>query len=151
MRINDTIAKCFKSYKYHFMALLLANILSMTVIILNTHCVGEYVDFLTKKEGHIDFIFYAILLISFNIIIIIFEIFNGYFLTKLQTKLVFKINFSMLNHIKMLPLDYFSDKDSFYINQRINSDSNVIVSFFSLVYIKIITSSASLFVLFIYY
>lgn len=148
MRINDTIAKCFKSYKYHFMALLLANILSMTVIILNTHCVGEYVDFLMKKEGHIDLIFYAILLISFNIIIIIFEIFNGYFLTKLQTKIVFKINFSMLNHIKMLPLDYFSDKDSFYINQRINSDSNVIVSFFSLAYIKIITSSVSLFVLF---
>lgn len=148
MSINSTIYKCFIAYKCRFIILLIANLICMFIVIINTRFSGQYIDSLKKDIIYDEFIYYILLLTFFSVVIIILEIFNSFFLTKLQTEIVFKINTSLLEHIKMLPLEYYKDKDPFYLNQRINSDSNMIVSFFTTAYIRLITSGISLIILF---
>lgn len=148
MKSKKIIFKCFESYKYKLLIILLFNIVGTVLIIFNTKITGKYVDVLTTKISKEGVLHYISVLILLNFAIVLFQIFIGYFTSKIQTKLVFEINYLMLKHIKKLSLDYFKDKDSFYVNQRINTDSNSIVSFFMFTYVKVATSSISLFILF---
>lgn len=148
MKSKKIIFKCFESYKYKLIVILLFNIVGTVLIIFNTKLTGKYIDVLSSKISKEDFLHYIAILILLNLTIVLFEIFIGYFISKIQTELVFEINYLMLKHIKKLPLDYFKDKDSFYVNQRINTDSNSIVTFFMSTYIKVATSSISLLILF---
>lgn len=148
MKSKKIIFKCFESYKYKLLIILLFNIVGTVLIIFNTKITGKYVDVLTTKISKEGVLYYISVLILLNFAIVLFQIFIGYFTSKIQTKLVFEINYLMLKHIKKLSLDYFKDKDSFYVNQRINTDSNSIVSFFMFTYVKVATSSISLFILF---
>ena len=43
--------------------------------------------------------------------------------------MVFKLNASLLKHVKKLPLSYFKNMDIVYLNQRINADTNVVINF----------------------
>lgn len=47
-------------------------------------------------------------------------------MAKIQTDIAFKINYDVFDYVKKLLLSFLDGKDSFYLNQRINADSNVI-------------------------
>lgn len=57
---------------------------------------------------------------------------------KLKTKAGFDLNYFVLEHVKRLPLDYFRKVNTTYLNQRINTDSNAIISFVIDNYINIL-------------
>lgn len=50
---------------------------------------------------------------------------------KLKTKISFQLNSDILNHMLKLPLNYFSKTtDTAYLTQRINGDSNILITFY---------------------
>lgn len=60
-------------------------------------------------------------------------------MAKIQTDIAFKINYDVFDYVKKLPLSFLDGKDSFYLNQRINADSNVVVAFLMNTAIKLTT------------
>lgn len=48
---------------------------------------------------------------------------------KIQTTISYELNRNLLQHLQRVRLTYFHDKDSSILNQRINSDSNTLVTF----------------------
>ena len=67
---------------------------------------------------------------SITILILIIKVYKGILYAKLQTSVAFCINKEILEHVKRLPMDFFSGKDTVFLNQRINNDVNNIVIFF---------------------
>lgn len=79
MSINSTIYKCFIAYKCRFIILLIANLICMFIVIINTRFSGQYIDSLKKDIIYDEFIYYILLLTFFSVVIIILEIFNSFF------------------------------------------------------------------------
>jgi ABC-type multidrug transport system fused ATPase/permease subunit len=73
---------------------------------------------------------------------------SNYSYVKLQTKSAIDLNLSVLNHVSKLPILYFKDIDTTYLNQRINSDSNTLVSFILNNILNIIIKALTLIFLF---
>lgn len=71
---------------------------------------------------------------------------------KLQCNTVYDLNYSILEHIKRLPISFFNNIEGAYLNQRINSDANSLVSFvlnsFIQLFMKSITFIICLVILF---
>ena len=126
-------------------------ILSMAALLLNiskTLYTGRYIDFLTNELSVTGLYRFVIILFVLGILGIIFNFLNAYYMAKIQTDIAFKINYDVLDYVKKLPLSFFDGKDSFYLNQRINSDSNVIVAFLMNTAIKLTTLLLSFITLF---
>lgn len=127
------ILRFYKKYLFNFRTLIsiliIINILSLLTNLSLTYFTGIYVDLLTTISS-IDWILKFTLVILFiGISNILFKNLITYFFAKTQTNIVFKLNASLLEHVKKLPLSFFKDMDIVYLNQRINADTNIIVNF----------------------
>ena len=49
--------------------------------------------------------------------------------TRAGSLISFDLQYGLIEHLKSLPVHYFSDKDSAYINQRVSSDAGAITNF----------------------
>lgn len=127
------------NYKYKIVCLMGSCLLYMGISIAKTTYMGKYVDFLIDDFGYGSLLEFVKLLFILGMISIIVGIANQYFSAKMQANIVFDINYELLEHIKKLPLEFFRGKDSFYINQRVNSDSNVVATFILSLCMKTIT------------
>ncbi|MGL5478962.1 MAG: ABC transporter transmembrane domain-containing protein [Clostridium sp.] len=115
-------------YKYSLILIFVLNLLVWGINILMTACTGKYVDYLISfKEASTIYKFTFILaVLGISSILVSYGL--NYIFLKAGANLVFDINFDILKHVKKLPLKYFSNMDSTYLNQRINSDSNELVN-----------------------
>ena len=90
---------------------------------------GNFIDTLVKAQN--ENIIYKYCL--FFLIITVFSQIVGYFenrsYTKLQTRMGFELNCDVISHVQKLSLSYIKGVDMAYLNQRINNDSNMIVTF----------------------
>lgn len=142
------IKKIIRNNIFRLCLLLVVSIVVLLLNVTKTLYVGKYIDFLTNELNVVNLYKFVGILFILGILSILFNFVNAYYTAKIQTDITFKVNFDVLDHVKHLPLIFFSDKDSFYINQRINADSNVIVSFLISSFIKITTLIFSFIVLF---
>lgn len=149
MITQNFVKKQMFRYKYQLFFILLISIVSLFIKILTTYYTGRYVDLLIYELNKGTIYKFTIILFILGITKIIIGFINSYLTVKLQTNMIFNINFDILNHIKKLPVNYFKNKDSFYLNQRISSDSNAVVSFILNVSIKVVTLIVSFVSLFI--
>ncbi len=142
------IKKIFFKNILRLCLLLIVSIVTLLLNIAKTLYVGKYIDFLANELTMFNLYKFVGILFILGILNILFNFVNAYYTAKIQTDITFKVNFDVLDHVKRLPLNFFSNKDSYYINQRINADSNVIVSFFISTFIKLTTLFFSFLVLF---
>lgn len=136
---KNIISGTVSLWKYQITILLILNIVGLGVTIIKASMTGRYVDLLTKDlnvKTLSDFVLALFVLEGFGIF---FLIINGYYTSKIQTKMTFDINYNVLEHIKSLPLSYFKDKDAFYINQRVNSDTNMVTNFLLTICVNTVT------------
>lgn len=110
--------------KYIFLCLSLWMI-SMYLPLVN----GELIDILTKREMSEKLYLILFVLAFFSLVKVWFSYYSNVIYTKLYTRTSFDISYLVFNHIKKMPIDFFYNKNSGYINQRINSDSSVISEF----------------------
>lgn len=122
----------------------------MGISIAKTAYMGKYVDFLIDDFDYLSLLEFVKILFVLGMLGIILGFVNQYFSAKMQISIVFDINYTLLDHIKRLPLEFFYGKDSFYINQRVNSDSNVVATFILNLCTKIVTLVVYFLSLFLY-
>ncbi len=90
---------------------------------------GNFIDKIIALKDISVIIFFTKAIILFSVL----DMINTYIVTMItvnfKTKIVYKINYDLIEYVKRLPLDFFNSNDSAYLNQRINQDSNQIVNF----------------------
>ncbi|MBU5437455.1 ABC transporter ATP-binding protein/permease [Tissierella sp. MSJ-40] len=148
MKIFKFAKKHIIKYKFFIFLFLLSNIVSWTMSILLPYITGTYIDLLLKFNSMKTVGIFSIELLAIGIISIITSILSNYFYIKAQTNAMFDLNAHILDHVKKMPILYFNDKDSTYLNQRINSDCNTITSFVINSFPNIIINSLTLIVIF---
>ena len=136
---ENLIINCILKYKYKIACLMVSCLFYMSISVAKTTYMGKYVDSLIDDFGYGSLLEFVKLLFILGMISIIVGIANQYFSAKMQANIVFDINYELLDHIKRLPLEFFRGKDSFYINQRVNTDSNVVATFILNLCMKTIT------------
>jgi ABC-type bacteriocin/lantibiotic exporter with double-glycine peptidase domain len=123
------LRKHLYKYKYLLGFSLLLYLTLMLIELGTTYLTGNYIDLLiSNKSIKTIYTFTAILLII-GLSGIIFGNLNTFISSKLQANMVFDINFELIQHVKKLPIKFFRNIDSVYLNQRINGDSNTVVNF----------------------
>lgn len=127
-----------KKFNIQIGILIIINVLSLLVSLLFTYLTGKYVDLLTNVSS-IDWILqFALIILFIGILNIVLNNLNAYVFAKSQSNMVFKLNASLLKHVKKLPLSYFKNIDIVYLNQRINADTNVVINFIITILVNLI-------------
>lgn len=90
---------------------------------------GKFIDSLVKGEGVSCVYKFCSLLVLLSCCKIICNYFSKIIYTKIHTLMAYNLNVDILNHLKKLPLSYFKNANVVYLNQRINSDANSVMSF----------------------
>ena len=117
--------------------LVFLNLTVYTLGILITYFIGIFVDMLTYNPSKERIYQGTCILFAVGIFSIIGNIIFKYKLTDISSDMIFSINKGLLIHIKRLPLSFFTGKDPAYINQRVNTDCNRIVNFYTNLIIQI--------------
>lgn len=122
-----------KSYlKKHNKYLILYLVLSLftwAISIIIPYVTGKYIDDLISL--HVIRIVYkfTFIFLVLNLIQIVLSYFFNIVVTKFKANLAFDLNFEIIEHIKKLPMLYFKNTNSTYLNQRINSDAASVTDF----------------------
>lgn len=90
---------------------------------------GNFIDYLIRGDGARFLIRYCILYIIISIGSMTLGYISNQLYIKLQTRLGFELNRDILIHIQQLPISYIKDQDTAYLSQRINNDSNTVMTF----------------------
>lgn len=130
--MGNIFGLCKKYLKKNIRLLILYGILclcSSFFAMISPYLSGNFIDCLVVIQSSKMIYRYCILFI----LIAVFSQILGYLVnrlfTKLQTKLAFEFNKDMISHVQKLPLSYISKQDMAYLNQRINNDTNMLMTF----------------------
>lgn len=139
-------------YKKYLILYFITNTIAGIIAIFMPNMFGQYIDCLLKINTINVVYTFTVKLLTLSCISVISSYYLGILATKYQTKAATDLNFDLLEHIKKLPLSYLNSIDTTYINERINSDANIIISFvlnnFVNIFVKILIMFASLYFLF---
>lgn len=124
------------------------SIISWIISIALPYITGKYIDSLIDFQGSQTIFNFTMGIFSIGMLGIVSSFISNYSYVKLQTKSAIDLNLSVLNHVSKLPILYFKDIDTTYLNQRINSDSNTLVSFILNNILNIIIKALTLIFLF---
>lgn len=151
MDIKSFSKKYLYKYKFKILVIFFFCLIAWGINIGTTYVTGKYIDILVSATSIKSIYFFSIVLLILSISNIFVGYLNNIIFSKLQIGMVFDINFDVLQHVKKLPIKFFKNVDSVYLNQRINSDSNTIANFlislFNQLTIQIIASFAVMYIL----
>lgn len=125
-------------YKYRLIIILVLNLILWGINLGTTYITGKYLDLLVYKTSINTIYLFTFILFILGLANILIGNINNYISTKTQANMVFDINFQVLKYVKKIPIKFFNNMDSVYLNQRINSDSNTIVNFISSIIVHLI-------------
>lgn len=138
MNKNQLLKNYLYKYKYKLMILVLLNLILLGINLVNTFITSKYLDLLVYKTSIETIYLFTFILFILGISGILIGNINNYISTKTQANMVFDINFEVLKYVKKVPIKFFNNIDSVYLNQRINADSNTLVNFLSSITIHLI-------------
>lgn len=121
--------KHLNKYKYIIGFTLFINLILTLINLSNTYITGKYIDLLISSKSMQTIYIFSATLFILGLSNILFGNINTFISAKLQANMVFDINFEVIQHVKKLPIKFFKNLDSVYLNQRINGDANTIVNF----------------------
>lgn len=158
MKIYRLVKPYLFKYKLHLSLFILISLIMWAVSLSIPYLSAKYIDYISgyyKNSLHItkDVYFYTLSLLSLWFLEILGSFLSSYYNTKLQCNTVYQLNYGILQHVKRLPILFFNTIKASYLNQRINSDANTVVSFilnnFIQVFMKIATFFVCISILFI--
>lgn len=130
--MKDILLFCKKYMKMHSRQLLIYILLCIILgffSLATPYISGNFVDYLISGNNVHDLLQYCIL----YFVISLGSIFLGYISNRLyislQTRMGFELNRDVISHIQHLPLSYIETQDTAYLNQKINNDSNALMTF----------------------
>lgn len=105
-------------------------IVSMALSIMNPLIIGKYIDMPSAgADVHHIIAFVLLLTASWGIGTIISYV-SSINSTHMQIRLMYSINFHLLQHVERFPYATLEQTDTVYLNNRIHNDSSVLASFF---------------------
>lgn len=129
LEIIKFTTKYLKKNKFKLFVFLLVSLFIWSISIILPLLNGKIIDLLVLKESNKDLIKFIGLIILLNFLSVIFAFIYDMVHAKLLSVITFKIQYSVLDHIKVLPLHFFNKNNSAYLNQQINIDSNMLSTF----------------------
>ncbi|MEG1411442.1 MAG: ABC transporter ATP-binding protein [Terrisporobacter sp.] len=123
---------CYKYLKVNlflFLSLIFINILGSCANIYITYITGEYIDLLVLLNSKTIVFKFGIIFFVSTLISIFCSYISNMILCRLQNKSSYNLQDSMFEHIKNLPIEYFDNKDTIYLTDRVVKDCNEVISF----------------------
>ena len=105
-------------------------IVSTCMSIVNPILIGKYIDMLSAGSDIHYLIQSVIILVSLWIASMVISYANSINAMHMNTRLVYSINFHLLQHAERLPYAILAKIDTIYLNNRIHNDSSVLAPFF---------------------
>lgn len=129
MKIINFVKPYLFKYKGWLFLFLLLSLISKAIGVFFPYLTGSYIDLLIQNRD-INVVFNTtFLIIGIGVFNIFSSYIQGYLNVKLQTNAMIDLNFDILKHLVKMPIRYFENKDSGYLNHRINNDSSVVINF----------------------
>lgn len=138
--INRFIQK-FKNKILKLVILLLA---SCILNLVQPYLIGQFIDILNNKKNLKYSIDYAVLLLMIGLTTVVITYISNQFTIRLKTKISFTVNNHLIQHMQKISILKFIKYNPSYLNNRINNDSNTIVSFFLDNFIAIVTEGITI-------
>ena len=132
---------CRQYTKAHSVALFLyvsLCILLSVQSLATPYITGNFIDFLVSNDGNQRIIKYCLIYIFITGFGLVVGYFSKILYIRLQTTIAYEMNRSILTHLQRLPLSFVKYQDTVALNQRINNDSNTLISFYISLYQNII-------------
>ncbi|MEK3901641.1 ABC transporter ATP-binding protein [Paenibacillus sp. FSL R7-0179] len=147
MNITTFLLTYLKKNKIRILILFLAMLISTGLSsLLLPYYNGRYFDNLTTILSINNATKILLILLTINITSLIISNVVSVFHNTINTRIAFDINLDLIDHIQKVPIEYSRQFNSSFLTEHINSDSNVVSSYF----INIITQGVTnLLVLFI--
>lgn len=134
----------FLKYKKHIISLSILITISGIISLFMPTFVGKFIDLLVYQND----MYLVKVNICIFVILSLVNIINSYLtsitIAKVQTKLSFSINCDIIEHLKRISYLKVISYDPVYLNRRINTDSNILITFFLNNYLNIFFNFASL-------
>ena len=97
--------------------------------LVSPYIIGSFIDHLMDAQD-IGFIYrYFGLFGGINITLLLLGYVSGRMYVRLQARLGYAVNRDFINRLQRVPISYMIGKDTAYLNQRVNNDSNALVIF----------------------
>ena len=129
MKIIKFLKPYISKHKAETGAFILLSLALWALSIISPFIVGSYIDNLITAMGA-EVIYQAVITLAIIWTLqLVFTYIRNILGAKLNSLISFEVQFGIIEHLKRLPIRYFSDKDSAYINQRVSSDSGNVTGF----------------------
>lgn len=129
MVVYKITKEILKRYKLEILMFMVMNIIIGTITVLFPIVTGSFIDdLLYSPDIGVIYLFCIVLLIMSILNIIINYIMSVIGIT-IKSKMSYELNKSILFVIQEYPLEIINTIDPVYTNQRINTDSNIVMTF----------------------
>lgn len=115
--------------KNRILIYILLSIMTAAIEILSPYILGDFIDYLTIGGEAIYVIRFCLIFTGLNIVRIIKDYLMAMLYTKIQVKVGYNLNFSVISHIQEISLLHIKKEEEAYLNQRINGDAYNLISF----------------------
>lgn len=121
--------KYIAKHKWIFLLYFTLQIFIWAFGMLSPYISGLYIDQLIINKDLSVIYYFSILMLILGVLTASMYYVSNVSLVKLQTLCGFELNYDILEHVKRLPLMFFNNTNTSYLNQRINADANTVVIF----------------------
>ena len=131
MRISEFVKKYSKNNRVLILELVVSNIVVATTSLLTPYFIANFIDALGNEinSNSSSYLYALKIIIASYIVGKIFSYYSNVFKIKLHYGVAFSFNMDVINHIQSIPLSYFTDTDTAYLNKRVNDDVQDITEF----------------------
>lgn len=119
-----------KKYRNEVYAYFISGVISSIIVAILPYSIGKFIDLLVISKNQENIVKYCILFAFLNMVKCILNYISKVLYVKIQINAAYDLNSSVIDHMKNLPVSFFYNKDPVYLNQRINNDANIVISFF---------------------
>ena len=129
MKIITFMKRYIEKHKAEAGLFILLSLALWALSVTSPFVVGTYIDNLVTGAGP-GVIYQAVTILAVIWTLqLVFTYVKNILSAKLNSLISFDVQYGLIEHLKRLPMGYFSDKDSAYINQRVSSDSGNVTGF----------------------
>lgn len=129
MKIFYLFKPYFIEYKWKIVVYVLISLIASTFTLFMPYISGKFIDQLILNPTRETIYYFSLI----YLIIVVLQIVLSYIISiigvKLNTEISFSLNEAIISHLQKIPLIILDGQDIAYLNQRVNADSNSLISF----------------------
>lgn len=130
MKNHFLLKQILKSKKSYFFIYIFLSIIIAILGMISPLISGTFIDQLIKNPN--ENLIYTVTMLYF--ILVVLQIVFSYIFSIIETKLIiqltYNLNYQIINHLQKVSLISFNQQNIPYLNQRINTDCNVVINFY---------------------